>query len=202
MLISARAASRILEEETGLVRQQSRRVLLCGLAGEGIRADGALLYDEARVRFLAAWPEVDHTEVLARCPGGVLVVRLGRGDEPAPHDTWQGRADRLRVQPGAGVMARAQVRARIEEHGPLPLVVTVCGYPVLLAELTGLAALPEADPGGHHWAERRVVLEMRPPTDRSAARTAVVAERRLVTSAGPAWLLLGAQPYAAARRTA
>jgi hypothetical protein len=58
MQISARAASRILEEEAGLVRQQSRRVLLSGLAGAAARADGALLYDEIRVRELTAWPHV------------------------------------------------------------------------------------------------------------------------------------------------
>src|SRR3954469_744674 len=130
MVISARAASRILEEETGLVRQQSRRVLLSGRAGEGIRAPGALLYDEAAVRRLAAWSAADHAEVLAQCPGGLVVVRLGRGKE---------RALSVDTQAGAGQIIRVQVRARIEQHGSVPLVATVCGYPVRLAELTGVA---------------------------------------------------------------
>src|SRR5512133_403099 len=122
MLISARAASRILEEETGLVRQQSRRVLLSGLAGQGFRAGGVLLYGEAPVRALAAWPEADHTKVLEQCPGGVVVVRLGRG---RGRGRGSERAAPLGTLAGAGQIIRSQVRARIEEHGSVPLVATV-----------------------------------------------------------------------------
>ncbi|WP_151082904.1 hypothetical protein [Nocardioides cynanchi] len=193
MLISARAASRIFEEETGLVRQQSRRVLLSGLAGQGTRAGGSLLYDEALVRSLARWPEADHAEVLAQCPGGPLVVRLGRGDE---------RAAPVETLAGAGQIIRSQVRARIEEHGSVPLVATVCGYPVRLAELTGLAVLPGASASGSHWAQQRVAVEFREPSEESSRWTRQVTERRLVTGPGPAWLLLGSQPYAGTRRTA
>lgn len=196
MLISARAASRILEEETGLVRQQSRRVLLTGLAGAGIRAGGALLYDEQPVRALGSWSQADPREVLARCPGGVVVIRLGRGDEPDATGTWQALAERLCVQPGAGLMARTQLRARIEQHGPLPLVATVCGYPVLLAELTGVIRLTAAEPGGTHWAQQGVSLSLREPADGSAGWTTLVTRRRLATGPGPVWLLLGAQPFA------
>jgi hypothetical protein len=83
-------------------------------------------------------------------------------------------------------------------------VATVCGYPVRFAELTGLALLPASAPGCH-WAEQRVALELRQPTEAAAPPwTTQVAERRLVTGPGPAWILLGSQPYAgrAARRTA
>jgi hypothetical protein len=147
MLISAPAASRILEEETGLVRQQSRRVLLSGLAGAGVRAGGALPYDDGRVRALAVRPEADRAELLARCPGGVIVVRLGRGSEPGPADP--GRC-------GPSGCARRRGRAS----------------PVLLASLTGLARQPEASSSGSHGAHEQVAVDVRPTSGAVVRRTA------------------------------
>ena len=122
MLISARESSRILAA-AGLSRQQSRRALLSGLAGEAVRTGGALLYDEQRVQGLSRWPDVVHEHLLDACTGGVLVIRL---------------------------------RVRCLAAGQRP------------SEL-----------GLEHAGEWCRLLE----------------GRRLVTSPGPRWLLLGAQPY-------
>lgn len=124
---------------------------------------------------------VDHDELLAACPAGVLVVRLGRGLEPAASASWAERASAVRRQPYLGFAAWAQVRATLALSGRLGCVVTVCGYPVLLADLVAF--------GSRDGAE--VTLDLEPPGDWAA----LLHERRLVTSPGPAWLLLGAQPY-------
>lgn len=183
VMVSAREASRIIETEAGVCRQQSRRALLAGVAGPGLRAGGSLLYDAHRVREIAQWPEVDHDALLALCPAGVFVLRLSQGAVD-PGGSWRARAAALRHQTDVGDFARIQVRARLEDHGTLPVVATICGYPVLLAELVDLASV---GPG-------RVRLALVPP-DPLAAWLAPLRSRRLVTSPGPTWLLLGSQPY-------
>jgi hypothetical protein len=180
MLISARESSRILAT-TGVSRQQSRRVLLAGLAGPAMPAGGALLYEESRVRGLGRWPAVDHADLLAVCPGGVVVVRLGPGDEPEAGWPWERRAREFRVQPYLGFAAWLQVRAHLQHRGRLACVVTVCGYPVLLADLVSFVSAEDD----------RVELGFEPPGDWSS----LLQEHRLVTSPGPPWLLLGGQPY-------
>jgi hypothetical protein len=150
MWVSAREASRIFEVEAGMGRQQSRRVLLAGVAA---------------------------------CPSGVFVLRIGR-DVAAPSGSWRARAAAVSEQRNVGPLARVQVRLRIQEHGPLPFVVTVCGYPVLLAELTDL---PPIAPG-------RVRAELA-ELERRRLWPALVRAHRLITSPGPPWLLLGWQPF-------
>ncbi|MBO0846554.1 MAG: hypothetical protein J2P22_14180 [Nocardioides sp.] len=183
MLITGRESSRILAT-VGVPRQQSRRVLVAGLAGPAVRTGGALLYDEARVRGLATWSAVDHAELLAACPGGVLVVRLGPGDEPQEGWPWTERARAFRIQPYLGFAAWLQVRAHLQAQARLACVVTVCGYPVLLADLVSFASQTgdEVD---------QVELGLEPPGDWSR----LLQGHRLVTSPGPRWLLLGGQPY-------
>jgi hypothetical protein len=180
MLITSRHASRVLEESAGIGRQQSRRALLAGAAGPGERVGGALLYDERAVRHLARWSALDHATLLDACPGGVLVVRLGRGEEPAPGDSWAQRAEAVRTQPYLGFAAWLQVSAYVAAYGRLACAVTVCGYPVLLADLTSFRAGSDT-----------VELSLAEP----GAWSRLLHERRLVTSPGPRWLLLGAQPY-------
>jgi hypothetical protein len=180
MLISSREASRILEEMAGIGRQQSRRALLCGVAGPAARTGGALLYDEQAVRDVARWPAADHGDLLGACPGGVLVIRLARGEEPAPGASWEERMQAIRVQPHLGFAAWLQVCAFLSVHGRLAVVVTVCGYPVLLADLTSFRGAGEL-----------VELGLEPPGEWSE----LLAGRRLVTSPGPRWLMLGGQPY-------
>jgi hypothetical protein len=60
-------------------------------------------------------------------------------------------------------------------------VATVCGYPVLTADLVSLAVT----------ADDRLDLGLEPP----GAWAALLEHRRLVTSPGPPWLVLGEQPY-------
>jgi hypothetical protein len=181
--ITARESSRILGER-GLSRQQSRRVLLGGLAGSGVRTTAAVLYDEARVRSLAGWPTLDHAELTASSAGGVVVVRLGPGCEPEAEWSWERRADTWRAQPDVGLFARIQVRGRIAAYGPLPCVITVCGFPVLTADLHDVR-------GGEQSHRPMALMELAP----AGPWAGLLEERRLVTIPGPAWLLLGAQPY-------
>jgi hypothetical protein len=178
--MSARGSSRLLASY-GLPRQQSRRALLAGLAGPAVRAGGVLLYDDARVRGLSRWTRIDHDELVAASPGGVLVVRLGPGNEPGDEWPWGRRVEACRRQPEIALVAWLQVRAHLRECGRLACVVTVCGFPVLLADLVRF------DPDG----AGNVDLGLERPGDWSR----VLEERRLVTSPGPPWLLLGGQPY-------
>lgn len=184
MLLSARESSRILAA-VGIPRQQSRRALLSGLAGPAVAAGGALLYEESRVRDLASWPAIDHEELLALCSSGVLVVRLGPGEEPGAHLGWQARAEAVRCQPSVGFAAWLQVHAAVCECARLPCVVTVCGFPVLTADLTSIR------PSGHGRAGSVVRLDLEPAGSWAEA----LDQRRLVTGPGPRWLLLGSQPY-------
>lgn len=184
MLISAREACRILEQDAGVCRQQARRVLGSGLAGAPTPVGGALLFDSGQVRELAGWRQVDHDALLSVCPGGVFVRRIPVQEGPAALPATQEFRD-------VGDLARAHVRARLERVGPLPYVVTVCGYPVLVAELRSFVSV------GH----RRVRAELTGPSE-TAPWTSMVDHRRLVTSPGPPWLLLGAQPQLGRARRA
>jgi hypothetical protein len=110
-------------------RQQSRRVLLAGVAGEPVRAGATLLLDDARVREVARRPEVDHGELLGASPHGVFVLRLGR-DAVAPSGSWPERATALRELRDVGPLARIQVRLRATSTGPCrswpPAAATPC----------------------------------------------------------------------------
>ena len=183
MWVSAREASRIFEVEAGLGRQQSRRVLLAGVAGPPTPSGATLVFDAARVHEVARRPELDHGELLTACPSGVFVLRIGRA-VAAASGSWRERAAAVSEQRDVGPLARVQVRLRIQEHGPLPFVVTVCGYPVLLAELTDL---PPISPG----RVRAELAELEP----GRPWPALVRAHRLITSPGPPWLLLGRQPF-------
>ena len=179
MLISARESSRILALE-GLSRQQSRRVLLSGMAGPALPTGGVLLYDEDHVRELGHWAPIEHEDLLTMCPGGVLVVRVGPGDELEDTWSWDRRVEALRHQPYLGFAAWLQVRAHLAVHGRLASVFTVCGFPVLLADLVSFDGKGD-----------QVELGLERPEEWSS----LLHERRLVTSPGPRWLVLGAQPY-------
>jgi hypothetical protein len=181
VLISAREASRMLHETAALGRQQSRRVLLSGLAGPSVRAGGSLLYDAERVADLGRWTSADHAALLAACRGGVFVLRLGRHTPVSVLDPWAERAAGLRVQADVGFAARLQARAHLAAYDSLPFVATVCGFPVLCGDLASLRGLPDD----------RVELGLEP----AGAWQHVLEARRLVTSPGPPWLLLGRQPY-------
>jgi hypothetical protein len=180
MVISARESSRILAR-SGISRQQSRRVLLAGLAGPALRTGPVLLYDEARVRDLGDWPAVEHHALLQACPGGVFVVRLAPGEEPDPAWAWEQRAEAWSSQPYLGFPAWLQGCALVGVHGRLACVVTVCGFPVLLADLVSFTA----------GDDDHVVLGLEKP----GPWASLLEHRRLPTGPGPRWLVLGHQPY-------
>ena len=141
MLISARESSQILALE-GLSRQQSRRVLHSGLGRTGAaHRRRPALRRGARPAARHDWAPIEHEDLLAACPGGVLVVRLGPGDEPENTWSWDRRVDAFQRQPYLGFAAWLQVRAYLAVHGRLASVVTVCGYPVLLADLVSLLGI-------------------------------------------------------------
>jgi hypothetical protein len=181
MLITAREASRRLQERAGVGRQQSRRVLLAGLAGAGVRTGGVLLYDAERVAGVAGWPAVEHTVLLAESPCGVFVARLGPGREVSALATWEQSAAAVRVQADLGFPAWAQAKALLGVGGRLPFVASVCGFPVLLADLVSLR--------GGFGRDLELGLEPAGPWRH------LLDQRRLVTAPGPPWLLLGHQPY-------
>jgi hypothetical protein len=180
--ITARAASRILAA-SGVPRQQSRRVLTAGLAGPPLRTPGAVLHREAHVRALAGWTPVDHGELSRSCPGGMVVARLGPGREPEPAWSWDQRVAAWRTHADVGLFARMQVAGRLADHGTLPFVVTLCGYPLLTADLTDVQGDPDD--------ARVAVMDLA----QAGPWTRLLERRRLVTSPGPPWLLIGAQPY-------
>src|SRR4051812_38972971 len=159
MLIGARESSRILAHG-GISRQQSPR-------GLGRRQS------------------LDHDELLAACPGGVLVVRLASGAGPEASWPWVRRVEAVQRQPYLGLPAWLQIKARLSVSGRLPCVVTVCGDPVLLADLSSFVSVDDDQEAA--WVD--LGLETPGPW------AALLHERRLVTSPGPPWLLLGEQPY-------
>jgi hypothetical protein len=180
MQITGRQASRILAD-AGISRQQSRRVLLAGLAGPGTRLANAVVYDEQRVRDLSAWTAMDPEAVRAESGSRLLVIRLGPGHEPRAEWTWEQRVESVRFQPHLGFPARAQLRAYLGHHERLACVATVCGYPVLVAELAAF----------DHTVDGRLDLVLEP----AGSWAALVERRRLVTGPGPPWLVMGEQPY-------
>jgi|tagenome__1003787_1003787.scaffolds.fasta_scaffold20797433_3 hypothetical protein len=128
----------------------------------------------------------DHAALLEACPGGVLVIRLARCEEPAPGDSWEQRAEAFRVQPHLGFAAWLEVCAHLAVHGRLAMAVTVGDRPVLLADLVSFR-------GGGELVE----LGLEPPGEWGG----LLAGRRLVTGPGPRWLMLGGRqsPACAAR---
>jgi hypothetical protein len=138
-----------------------------------------ILEDQAGVE-ASGWPAADHATLLEACPGGVVVVRLEHDEEPASTDSWADRVDAFRIQPYLGLAAWLQVRAYLAAHGRSACVVTLGGFPVLLADLVSFEG-----------ADDQVVLGL----DRPGAWSELLHGRRLLTAAGPRWVVLGAQPY-------
>jgi len=157
VLISAGESSRILAPQ-GVSRQEPRRAPLSGLARRA---------------------PID--QLLAASPGGVLVVRLGPGSEPEDDWPWTRRVEAYRRQPEIALVAWLQVQAHLRVYERLACVVTVRGYPVLLADLVSFVPA----------AAGQVELGLERPGDWSR----LLHDHRLVTSPGPSWLLLGAEPY-------
>jgi hypothetical protein len=136
MLLSANQAARVLAE-IGIARTQAQALLASGLAGSGMRAGGALLYDEQRVRELAARRVVDPDELSAACPHGLYIARIDRTRGVDVTSGWAELARRLALQPPMPAMTRALLGARMAAYPQLPWVATLCGYVVLGADALG-----------------------------------------------------------------
>jgi hypothetical protein len=74
MFLSGRRA-RALLHAAGVSTWLARNALACGLAGPPIRAASPHLYDEARVRDLAARRTITWPAVFEACPDGIFLTR-------------------------------------------------------------------------------------------------------------------------------
>ena len=125
MYISGREAATILAR-VGLSREGSRGALAGGLAGDPIRLKGSLLYEEQRVRELAARPHTKLSDLSAHCRRGTFVARLNPLAPPPIGPGWY-------VSP----WARAWIHHAISTVGYYPFVATISGYVVEGAEIIG-----------------------------------------------------------------
>jgi hypothetical protein len=169
MLLSAREATRVLAE-VGVARTQAQVLLAAGLAGTGVRSAGAVLYDEAAVRALAARPEVDPDELAAACPHGLFIARIDRSRPVDVTTGWADLARQLSLQPPMPGMTRALLGVRMTAYPNLPWVATLCGHVVLGAD----AAHADLAAGG------RIAFTLAPPS----SWFAVLVDRVLPTSRG------------------
>lgn len=133
MLITQReAAARLVRFQ--LSRTSAKRVLAAGLAGEPVRAGGALWYDEDRVRALAERRGLPRLRILELCPEGLVVIRSTVLSVTRP------RAEQLACidipWDGVALWTRAGIGAALPERS-YPVVGTVCGFVVVGADLTG-----------------------------------------------------------------
>jgi len=146
MFISGRDARAILEA-AGFSSRHARTALACGLAGNPIRAGSAHLYDEARVRDLAARPTMGWRQVHEACPDGIFVARRDLDvSRPLPELVELAARDWGGLNPWVWLALSFQIKAL----GGLPFVLTVAGSVVLGAEIVGRRAGSElrlADPG-------------------------------------------------------
>jgi hypothetical protein len=85
--------------QVGIARTQAQVLLTAGLAGQGVRAGGAVLYDESAVSALADWPWVDPDALTAACPHGLFIARVDRARPVDATIGWTELAARLSVQP-------------------------------------------------------------------------------------------------------
>ena len=134
MLLSARAAARVLAD-VGVTRNQTARLLATGFAGPVTAAGGALLYDERRVRDLAARPQVDVLTLDEVCPGGVLTVRRDV-DLSAPRSA---QLDLVRTGWPFSLATMLVLRLRVQRHGSVALVAATAGFVSLGADLVAVS---------------------------------------------------------------
>jgi len=162
MLISERQAAERLRP-AGVTYRQARALLDAGLAGATQRTGSATLVDEDAVAALASWPVLTDEDVELACPWGMFVARADR-------PTWD-------FSPVSSVW----IRSRIDMHGHLPFVATVCGFVTRGAEITDVLRVRGS---GYH-------LELRDP----GVWFDHVREHRLLTGRGRPWALLGWQGF-------
>jgi hypothetical protein len=137
VLISERGGAEILTG-VGISREQARLLLRTGVAGPGERLGRSTLYDESRVREVAARPPVDEHHLGRLCPVGVYVARLGRDRSFDISTSWDEQAGVLAPQPALPHLSAALVGVRRQRAGGrLPWVATVSGFVVFGGEAIG-----------------------------------------------------------------
>jgi hypothetical protein len=158
--------TRAVGRELGLGQAATARVVAAGLVGPSRAVAGAHLYHADRVEALARRPLVEEdTPLPPSCRDGVIVVRtnpLVDGPLSTPRRLATGRAAVLRVL--------------LAERGYLPMVVTVAGFVVTGADVTGVRTDDSEPP--------MTTLVTRPATDWFEAFEG----HRLMTGAGDPWL--------------
>ena len=176
MMVSARGAAELLGE-VGLGREEVRRLLLSGFAGPPVRTAGALLFDQQRVRELAAWPALPESVVDELCPFGLFVGRIPRDRRLDMTTEWSMLAGCVNGGWRLSPLDRILMSARIERYVAMPFVATLCGYVALGGDVVGL----EAERSG------RTAFTLTEP----GAWFAPFNQRRLLAGAGRSWLIRG-----------
>jgi hypothetical protein len=166
-LTERQAAARLAP--VGVTYRQARQVFAAGLAGAPLDTTTATLYDEDTVTRLAARPVLTDEQLTGACPFGLFVAR-------AAPEVW-------RFAPTSSVW----INTRIERHGALPFVTTVCGFVVKGAEITRTVPVRG---GGYQ-------LELRDPADWFEQ----LRDHRLLTGRGRPWVLLGWHGFSPELRT-
>ncbi len=182
MLISGREAALVLDS-AGVTRRQARALLGAGFAGTPLVTSSATLYDESRVEELAAWPGVDLARLAAVCPAEVFVARR-------MVDVRASTSEQRKALAGDWPIAwtlRLLLRVRIQRHGYVPFVATVCGFVALGADIVDVRA-------DHRGCS---IFELGDPGEWFAT----VHGRRLPTGRGRAWSILDRGRMSAARRS-
>lgn len=151
-LLSQREAAWVLDAHHDLSRPRVTRLLATGIVGAPIRAGGALLYNESRVRRLAVRPLLSRRDVEARGLRRVIVLRRAV-DLLADRATQEAQ---LTDGWNLNFLDCLGMKWKIEAAGPIPVVASVSGFVILGAELTGFTRSSMA-PG------KRVRLVVREP---------------------------------------
>lgn len=172
MDITQREAARRLGERHRLSRDQARRVLAAGLAGEPRRIGAALLYDADALDRLMDRPMCERKVLDHWRP---LIVRLGCGRVFRIADDW---AQQATAVAGGWRLSSDVERAWLERPSRrLPLVAVLGGFVVFGADVVGTGAERlELEQPGPCWGD--------------------VEGSWLPIKNGPAWTLWGAPPMA------
>jgi hypothetical protein len=151
MKITGREAGRALSA-LGVDRESSRRALLAGVAGQGERIGGLLLYDSARVEELIlrvnGSPELATDSIDPICRRGIFTGRVGpRREETSPFRAWKGadmtaplseQFDGVRMWWQLSPFTRVLLKLRVERDGYFPFLATVAGFVVVGADIVGV----------------------------------------------------------------
>jgi hypothetical protein len=141
----------------------------------------ASLYDAERVHQLLEWPEVMAKEGHEACPDGLFVARRFVHVEAPREEQLAAAAAEWDIAPGS----RIWFYRWFEDFGPMPTVVTVAGFVVLGAELTGFRRIAGRE---RRWVS--LVLQ-EPRLQKPDAWFNAFEGHRLSSWSGNAWKVVG-----------